>query len=148
VNDRLDIALACGAHGVHLRSDSMPPSAVRAAVPPGFLVGQSVRNPRAALQAAPYVDYLIAGTVWPSRSKPPEHALLGLDGLSQIAAATPVPVLAIGGLTVERARAAVQAGAAGVAAIDLFIGRLPEQRCRAVPLDAIVAALRATHHVV
>jgi thiamine-phosphate pyrophosphorylase len=144
VNDRLDVALACGAAGVHLRERSMPPQAVRTLTPPGFVVGRSVHDPEAAGRAAPFVDYLIAGTVWPSASKPPGAPLLGVDGLSAVAAAVRVPVLAIGGVTEQRAAAAAAAGAAGCAAIGLFIGEgTGPDRCGAVPLAARVARLRA-----
>src|SRR3954471_1486853 len=63
VNDRLDIALACRAHGVHLRHDSLPADSARRIAPPGFLVGRSVHGVAEALAAGP-VDYLIAGTVF------------------------------------------------------------------------------------
>jgi thiamine-phosphate diphosphorylase len=141
VNDRLDVALACGAAGVHLRGDSLPPSAVRAVAPAGFLVGRSVRDAGEALAAAPHVDYLIAGTIFPSASKPSADALLGTAGLAAIARAVPVPVLAIGGVTAGRVGEIAAAGAAGVAAIGLFMGA-PGLECRAVPLRELVAGLR------
>src|SRR5204862_3337829 len=93
VNDRLDVALACGAHGVHLRADSIPPSAARAIAPAGFLVGRSVHRVEEAVSVSGEVDYLIAGTVCPTASKPGAHRLLGFAGLREIAAAVPVPVL-------------------------------------------------------
>jgi thiamine-phosphate pyrophosphorylase len=120
VNDRLDIALACEADGVHLRGDSIPPARARAIVPPGFLIGRSVHEMAEALAAAPHVDYLIAGTVFPTTSKPGRTDFLGLRGLAAIAGAVPVPVLAIGGMTVERAVEMSAAGAAGIAAVTLF----------------------------
>src|SRR5262245_31976404 len=138
INDRVDVALACGAHGVHLRGDSMPPAAVRAMAPPGFLIGRSVHSLQEAEAAAGAVDYLIAGTVWDTSSKPglAGTKLLGLEGLSRIAQNLRVPVLAIGGISVDRIAAIAKSGAAGVAAIGLFIG--PPQSggsssCRAVP---------------
>jgi thiamine-phosphate diphosphorylase len=120
VNDRLDIALACEADGVHLRGDSIPPARARAIVPPGFLIGRSVHEMAEALAAAPHVDYLVAGTVFPTTSKPGRTDFLGLRGLAAIAGAAPVPVLAIGGMTVERAVEMSAAGAAGIAAVTLF----------------------------
>src|SRR5438876_939062 len=77
VNDRLDVALACGADGVHLRADSPPSSRVRAVVPRGFLVGRSVHAANEAVDVAPDVDYLIAGTVFPTSSKPDARQWLG-----------------------------------------------------------------------
>jgi thiamine-phosphate diphosphorylase len=121
VNDRLDVALACGADGVHLRSDSLTAAAARQLAPPRFLIGRSVHRVDEAM-AAVGADYLIAGTVFPSASKPATEPLLGTDGLRAIARASAVPVLAIGGITPDRIGDVAAAGAAGVAAIGLFAG--------------------------
>jgi thiamine-phosphate pyrophosphorylase len=136
VNDRVDVALACGAHGVHLRADSIPASRVRTLVPPGFVIGRSVHGRDEALAVAPGCDYVIAGTVFPTASKPGRIDLLGPDGLESIARTVRLPVLAIGGITLERAAAAAAAGAAGVAAIGLFadVDR---------PIKDVIRALRA-----
>jgi thiamine-phosphate pyrophosphorylase len=131
VNDRLDVALAAGAHGIHLRGDSMAPAAVRRLAPAGFLVGRSVHGPAGA--SADGADYLIAGTVFPSASKPVAAALLGLDGLRTVVRAAHVPVLAIGGLDEAHIAGVAAAGAAGVAAIGLFLDE---------PLPDIVARVR------
>jgi len=124
VNDRLDVALACGADGVHLRGDSMPAAPVRSAAPPGFLIGRSVHTSAEARAAGP-VDYLIAGTIFRTASKPGDARVIGLEGLTPIVRATRVPVLAIGGMTVECAAAVAATGAAGIAAIGLFAGTDP-----------------------
>ncbi|HYM21853.1 MAG TPA: thiamine phosphate synthase [Vicinamibacterales bacterium] len=134
VNDRVDIALACGAHGVHLRSDSIDAAAVRTMAPSGFLVGRSVHAPAAARSAGP-VDYLVAGTVFRSASKDDRAPLLGIEGLSAIVRASGAPVLAIGGITAERLTEIAASGAAGIAAIGLF--------AEAAPLAPVVADLRA-----
>jgi thiamine-phosphate pyrophosphorylase len=120
VNDRLDVALACGAHGVHLRSDSMPAAAARTIVPEGFLIGRSVHGIEEAVRVAPGVDYLVAGTIFATTSKPGGQPLLGIDGLRGIVRAVSVPVLAIGGVTPERVECIAQAGAGGIAGIGLF----------------------------
>lgn len=120
VNDRVDVALACGADGVHLRHDSVPAEALRKIVPAGFLVGRSVHSVAEALMAGP-VDYLIAGTVFQTPSKPRATSLLGLDGLAEVVQAVSVPVLAIGGIGAERLDEVAATGAAGVAGIGLFI---------------------------
>jgi thiamine-phosphate pyrophosphorylase len=149
VNDRLDVALACGAGGVHLRADSMPPVAARSIAPRGFVIGRSVHTLEEAAGVASDVDYLIAGTVWPSESKPGGAAgspLLGLAGLAAIAAAVNVPVLAIGGVTLDRIPGVVSCGAAGVAAIGLFMrspGHQGGSCCRATALVGTVEAARA-----
>lgn len=142
VNDRLDVALAAGAAGVHLRDDSLAPTVVRQVVPSGFLVGRSVHDADAAARVRADVDYLIAGTVWATPSKPDRHPLLGVDGLSRIVAvAGQVPVLAIGGVGVEQLAALAEAGAAGAAAIGLFIASASRadkaSGCGAVPLHEL-----------
>ena len=121
VNDRFDVAVAAGAHGVHLRGDSFPPSRIRACAPRGFLIGRSVHSvsdARIAVEGAA-VDYLIFGTVFASPSKPDRPAA-GLGELSAVASATRVPVLAIGGMTSARITDVMRAGAAGVAGISMF----------------------------
>ena len=120
VNDRLDVALACGADGVHLRHDSIRADTVRTIAPAGFLVGRSVHGLAEAEGAGP-VDYLIAGTVFPTPAKPAATPLLGLDGLADVVQAVAVPVLAIGGITRERLDEVAATGAAGAAGIGLFI---------------------------
>jgi thiamine-phosphate diphosphorylase len=113
---------------VHLRGDSFAASRVRACVPASFLVGRSVHSVADAVAAtqAGGIDYLIFGTVFDSTSKPGSGSA-GLGALAALAAATPIPVLAVGGMTVERARDAVAAGAAGIAAISMFdtLGSVP-----------------------
>jgi thiamine-phosphate pyrophosphorylase len=123
VNDRIDVALVSGADGVHLRGDSISVAAARRLLPPPFLIGRSVHTVREA-SAASGADYLIAGSVFSSASKPGAAELLGVDGLRAIVRATAVPVLAIGGITPDRIAEVVAAGAAGIAAIGLFIDSL------------------------
>ena len=121
VNDRVDVALTAGAHGVHLRGDSMPAARVRAVAPPGFLIGRSVHVPGEGARAAQdgNLDYLIFGTVFTSRSKPGVEAA-GIDALAAACAASALPVLAVGGMAHPRLGAVARAGAAGFAAIGLF----------------------------
>lgn len=121
VNDRVDVALAAGAHGVHLRADSMGAAAVRRVAPPGWLIGRSVHGIDAARAAADGggLDYLLFGTVFESTSKPGRPAA-GLDALRAVAGAVALPVLAVGGITRERLDAIAATGAAGAAGISLF----------------------------
>jgi thiamine-phosphate diphosphorylase len=127
VNDRTDVALAAGAHGVHLRGDSIPAMRVRRIVPRGFLVGRSVHSPEEAQRAADAggLDYLMFGTVFETASKPGQAAA-GSTTLAAIAGATPIPVLAVGGMTASRMDEVARAGAAGFAAIGLFAGGPPD----------------------
>jgi len=120
VNDRTDVALACGADGVHLRGDSISIGAARRLAKPGFLVGRSVHRLEEAI-ASEDADYLIAGTVFPSASKTAGAPLLGIEGLTAIVRAVDRPVLAIGGIGPERIDEVAAAGAAGIAAIGLFM---------------------------
>src|SRR4029450_4858456 len=121
VNDRLDIAVASGAGGVHLRADSIAPRAVRSIVPGGFVIGPSVHDASEAGSDAGVTDYVVAGTVFPTGSKPTSKKLLGTKGLTDGVAAVRVLVLAIGGMTIERAGQVAATGAAGLAAISLFL---------------------------
>ena len=124
VNARADIARLAGAHGVHLRGTSPAAVRIRAIVPPNFLVGRSVHSAdeAEAVERAGGCDYLIFGTVFPSVTKGPEHHAAGVGQLAEVCAAVHLPVLAIGGVTVERAVEAAAHGASGIAAIDLFAG--------------------------
>lgn len=141
VNDRLDVALACGADGVHLRADSVAPAVVRRLVPQGFIIGRSVHSVEEA-RAAPGADYLIAGTVWETASKPAGAPLIGIGGFASIASAVRIPTLAVGGVTIERAGDIAGVGGAGIAAIGLFHGRRFSDGCAAAPLGTLVASLR------
>ncbi|HEV3058056.1 MAG TPA: thiamine phosphate synthase [Vicinamibacterales bacterium] len=132
INDRLDVAIAAGADGVHLRGDSFPVAAARRLAPADFLIGRSVRTTGDAIAAAG-ADYLIAGTVFPSASKAGATSWMGPDGLRAIVRATAIPVLAIGGVTLERLPEVAATGAAGIAAISLFAD---------TPASDIVAAVR------
>jgi thiamine-phosphate pyrophosphorylase len=121
VNDRVDVALAAGAHGVHLRAESVSAEQVRQIVPDDFLIGRSVHTRTEAVTAARSgVDYLVAGTVYPTRSKPEGAILLGVGGLAEVVRAVDVPVLAIGGVVADKVGDIAASGAAGVAAIGLF----------------------------
>jgi thiamine-phosphate pyrophosphorylase len=145
VNDRVDVALACGADGVHLRGDSVPVAAARRIVPPGFLIGRSVHGVEDAVASAA-ADYLIAGTAFATASKPGQVRVLGVEGLRSIANAVDRPVLAIGGILGDRLREVAAAGAAGFAAIGMFMASQSGAEaapCRAVELRQTVKNARS-----
>jgi thiamine-phosphate pyrophosphorylase len=124
VNDRADVAIAAGAAGVHLRSNSFAASRLRSVAPPGFLIGRSVHTREEAIAAErDGCDYVVFGTVFPSSSKPLNHKAGGLDALRELVASVRLPVLAIGGISLGNAAEVAQTGASGIAAISLFEDR-------------------------
>jgi thiamine-phosphate pyrophosphorylase len=128
VNDRLDVALAAGAHGVHLRGDSLPAARARSIAPSGFLIGRSVHSRDEAMRAqdGEGLDYLLFGTVFKTASKPGASPA-GLSGLAEVAASTRLPILAVGGMSVSTVRSLRDTGAAGFAAIGLFVDGSPDR---------------------
>jgi thiamine-phosphate pyrophosphorylase len=120
VNDRLDVAVASGAGGVHLRESSFSIEAARRIAPKGFRIGRSVHDVAGAAHSRA-ADYLIAGTVLATPSKA-RTSLLGWDGLRAIVgAAEGRPILGIGGLTAASMPELAATGAAGLAAIGAFV---------------------------
>jgi thiamine-phosphate pyrophosphorylase len=115
VNTRADIAMACGAAGVHLPSDSPSP---RRIVPPEFLIGASCHN-IAELQWAESEEFnfVVYGPIFDTPGKGPA---LGLDALRQAVNSVRVPIYALGGVTEENARLCLEAGAYGIAGMRLF----------------------------
>ena len=121
VNDRLDVALAAAASGVHLKAVSFPAADVRALAGASCLIGQSV-HAAAELPDLSAPDYLLFGTIFQTASKSPDWPLAGLQGLrAAVEAAAGTPVLGIGGISAENAAQVAGAGAAGLAAIDAFL---------------------------
>lgn len=136
LNDRLDVAVAAGAHGVHLKAESMPGDRARRLAPDEFLIGRSVHSVEEAAEAASEApDYLILGTIFESGSKP-GLAPLGIGALGQAVKAVLIPILAIGGVTASGAAEVARCGAAGIAAISLFDPHGSE------PIEAVVREIR------
>ena len=120
VSARCDVALACGAAGVNLPERDVPIEDARRLLG-DRIVGRSVHSVEAALGAeAQGADYVIFGPVWASASHVGEAAR-GVAALAAVAAAVRIPVLAIGGVTRERVDECLAAGAAGYAAIRMFL---------------------------
>ncbi len=137
VNDRVDVALALEADGVHVGPHDLPVAAVRAITPPGFLVGRSADDPEVARRAVTEgADYIGCGTVYATTTKVDAGDVIGVDGLSAVVRAVPVPVVAIGGITVERAVEIASTGAAGVAVVGAVMSA-------ADPAEAVRRLLRA-----
>ena len=133
VNERLDVALSEGAGGVHLGENSLPlPEAKRLvkaqALSRHFLIGVSCHSLHVARSAASGgADYLFFGPIFATPSKAAYGPPQGLERLAEVCRAVSIPVLAIGGITVENAAACLRAGASGIAGIRLFqdAGDLP-----------------------
>jgi thiamine-phosphate pyrophosphorylase len=140
VNDRLDVAFATGAAGVHLGEHSLPPDEAKKLVTKrgareNFIVGASVHSLEGARKAEQAgADYVIFGPVYGTPSKANFGQPQGLQRLKEVCRQLTIPVLAIGGITLENAGDCMTAGAAGIAAIRLFQG--------AASLDDLVRELR------
>ena len=123
VNDRLDVALAIEAEGLHVGMDDMPVATARRLLGPDLLLGYSPNSVAAARQGVREgADYLGIGDVYGTGSKPDAGEPVGLEGLAAAARAVSIPVVAIGGVTVDNTLAAIRAGAAGVAVISAVMG--------------------------
>jgi thiamine-phosphate pyrophosphorylase len=127
INDRLDIALAIGAEGLHIGQSDLPLKTARRLAGRGMFIGVSAGSVEEALAAErDGADYLGAGTVYPTGSKADTGEAIGIPGLAAICAAVRIPVVAIGGITEENAGEALAAGAAGIAVISAILSR-PDQ---------------------
>lgn len=115
VNDRLDVALACGADGVHLGTGDLPIVAARRIAPHGFVIGASAHDPAEAREAQRLgADYLGVGAVFPTQTKQDVRAT-GLGGLRAVVSSTRLPCVGIGGITAPTAPEVLRCGACGVA---------------------------------
>jgi thiamine-phosphate diphosphorylase len=123
VTDRVDVAVAAGASGVHLKRTGPDAARVRAILPGRMTLSRAVHTAGEAARAGEALDWLLAGTAFASASKP-GRAPLGVEGVRRLAQASRLPVVAVGGVTADNACALVEAGAAGVAGIGLFLASI------------------------
>lgn len=123
INDRVDVALAVGADGVHLGQDDLPPDAARWLLGNHAIIGFSTHNLEQALEAARMpVNYIALGPIFGTSSKEnpdPEVGLVGLEKVRQ--AVSKIPIVAIGGINHENARQVIEAGADAVAVISAVL---------------------------
>jgi thiamine-phosphate pyrophosphorylase len=132
INDRVDLARALGAQGVHLGQGDTSPAAARATLGEDAIVGLSITDPGQLKNVDPtIVDYLGAGPIFETGSKPDAAPPLGLQALSQIAGGVRLPVAAIGGITEANAAAVIRAGADGLAVVSAICAAdNPEEAAR------------------
>jgi thiamine-phosphate pyrophosphorylase len=132
INDRVDIALALGADGVHLGQDDLTPEAARRLLGEKAIIGFSTHNVEQAREAARMpVDYIAFGPVFETSSKENPDPVVGLDELSRVRECVgSVPLVAIGGITRENYRAALDAGADSVAVISAILAGDPAEIAR------------------
>ena len=123
INDRVDVALGVGAHGVHLGQDDLPPDAARKLLGATAIVGYSTHNVDQALEATKLpIDYLAIGPIFPTTSKTDTSPVLGLEGLRAVRRTIgEFPLVAIGGITHANARVAIEAGANSIAVISALL---------------------------
>ncbi|MBI2883802.1 MAG: thiamine phosphate synthase [Candidatus Methylomirabilis oxyfera] len=123
VNDRLDLALAADADGVHLGQDDLPPKAARALLGADKFVGVSTHSLEQAVQAAEQgADYLGIGPIFATGTKATGYEPKGCDIIRQLRARIALPIVAIGGITLSNVGEAMAAGATGVAVISAIVG--------------------------
>ncbi len=121
VNDRLDVALLSGADGVHVGQSDLPADEVRRQAPRPFIVGASAHTPEEAQKAeADGVDYLGVGAVFGTGSKD-DAKVIGLDGVRAVATVARVPLVAIGGITIENLPDVMRCGMDGVSVISAAV---------------------------
>jgi len=144
VNDRLDVALACAADGVHLPEQGLPVAAARRLAPETFIVGRSVHSVAEAVRAQEEgADYVQVGSIFASRSHPDQPAA-GLALLEATAAAVTIPILAVGGITAANVGEVMQVGASGAAVISAVLGApSPREAARALAQAMAAAAAKA-----
>ncbi|HLL74057.1 MAG TPA: thiamine phosphate synthase, partial [Pyrinomonadaceae bacterium] len=124
-----DIALACGARGLHLGQDDLDPAAARRVVGDDLLIGYSTHNVEQAARAARLpVDYVAVGPVFGTRTKENPDPAVGLEGIARVRAALgpDAPLVAIGGITLENAPAVLAAGADSVAVVSALVAEPDE----------------------
>jgi thiamine-phosphate pyrophosphorylase len=136
VNDRADVAIAAGAAGVHLGIDDVPPGAVRAFAPEGFIIGVSVGSDDEVENSAG-ADYAGIGPVFHTGTKSDAGHPIGADEFKRLAVATGLPSIAIGGITALNANIVMDAGAAGVAVVSAIFGATDPRSAASVLASSI-----------
>ena len=141
INDRVDVAQAVGADGVHLGQSDMPLGLARALVNDSMLIGISVESLEEAVQAeAGGADYLGVGPIYPTPTKADAATPLGLQGLRAIRQAVSLPLVSIGGLNLQNAAPVIHHGADGIAVVSAIVAAAdPEQAAQELRREIIRA---------
>ena len=143
VNDRVDIGLSTGAAGVHLGKNDLPVSQAREILGLGVLIGGTANSLEQAQKVWTWsVDYLGVGPVFGTRSKSNPAPVLGLERLSQVCEASPVPVVAIGNIQIDNVEAVIQAGAAGIAVLSAIVCASDPGKCTREFMEALESSAR------
>ncbi|HEU5433951.1 MAG TPA: thiamine phosphate synthase [Thermomicrobiales bacterium] len=146
INDRVDVAVAAGADGVHVGLSDLPLAEARRIVGPDLFIGYSPYTlEQVADSAAAGADYVGLGPVYATPSKADADPPIGIDGLAARVRATSLPTVGIGGITVENARDVIRAGADGIAVISAIL-RAPDPRVAASELAIAVARAQPRRH--
>jgi thiamine-phosphate pyrophosphorylase len=140
INDRVDVALACGAQGVHLGQSDMPVLQARRLLPPEVFIGWSVESMEDVARSASLpVDYLGVSPIHATPTKTDTQNPWGLDGLNKVRLATVLPLVAIGGIHAGNARAVLSAGADGLAVVSALCAA-QDPRAAATELRRLIDA--------
>jgi len=142
INDRVDIAMACGADGVHLGQDDMPIDKARQLLGRSMIIGISVNTLKEAREAERLgADYIGLGPVYATATKDTELPVLGLESIRRIQEKIGIPIVAIGGINAGNAAEVMKAGAAGIAVVSAILGT-PDARKAASELKKKVRTYR------
>ena len=145
VNDRLDIALACGAGGVHLGQDDLCAGTARQLSPPGFIIGVSVGSAgEAEVAEREGADYVAVSPVFDTGSKIDAGPGYGLFTLREITGRVSIPVIAIGGINESNAADVIMAGAEGIAVISAVVAD-PDIQAAAGRMKRLIAESGKMH---
>ncbi len=141
VNDRVDLAMAVGADGVHVGKEDLPPDVVRKIVGDSMYIGYSVNSVEELREVEHLpIDYIGFGSVYETTTKE-NYKLVGIEGLRQAVKLTSKPIIAIGGITHYRVKEVLEAGAKGIAVVSAILGFEDVKKAT----QALVQACRSVH---
>lgn len=143
VNDDVEAAIAIGADGLHVGQDDMDAQIARRLIGPDMILGLSVETEALAAAVDPaVVDYVGAGPVFATQTKPAHKPPVGMEGLARLVAATSLPAVAIGGLKTGHVEAVLKAGAQGLAVVSAICGQ-PDPQAAGFELSEAIRKARS-----